>query len=255
MPDKYISYENLQRFKRNLDDVLDTKQALLSRAQLDAVNSGVTAAKVSLYDDLQNAAIGTIAISKTVGETSNTLVFTAYSVAGDQLEKTSVELPFGHTVCDMTYAPVPKIITVSLDNGDDFSVALDNLVTYQDLDDFRVSIETELGYNYRSDDVQTNVIHVFEKMGDETYLANVESIKLIIPATADHGFESSVTIKTGDVTPTFEIQNLSAYPVRMMQFGALVDETEFAPATHSAITFLLFNDKINNNILVYEVHD
>jgi len=108
-------------------------------------------------------------------------------------------------------------------------------------------------YAYRADEESTSITYTFEDMADKTYTQLVNAVNLTIPASASQGFEAGIVFKTGSAIPSFTLTNLSETPVKMIQFGTTI--TSYVPATHSTITILVYNDKLYNNVLIYEVAD
>jgi len=89
---------------------------------------------------------------------------------------------------------------------------------------------TKAANAYEIDATTTAIDYTLTAYVDKTFSADgITSVKLTVPATAEHGFIAGVNIKTGSTKPTFKIINNTSNFVKYVLNGSTVDAvTAFA---------------------------
>ena len=105
---------------------------------------------------------------------------------------------------------------------------------------------------YRYDDETTAIFCNFEQHVDQTFAATatVVTVRLITTETMYQGFQSCITFVSGPTPPHCTVVNNTTYPLKMVQYGRTI--TTYTPSANCTVTMLVFNDGINNNLLIYE---
>jgi len=227
MVHKYVSLENLSKFKVDLDHILDAKQEKLSSAQLTALNSGISSGKVSLYD----TAIGDITITKSESTRSCTLTFNTQTINGEA-ETTNIEIPYGSLIKSLGYDSNSKTLSLYLDNEVQtaFSVVLDGVATLTDLetlsDNINATKEDKPICTY--DKTHQLATYSFTDNAEATYTVQVgDEVVLVIPATVKQGFISLLTLINVDDNTLFTVDNQSTYGLKIVANNTTVSGSSY----------------------------
>jgi len=148
----------------------------------------------------------------------------------------------------LTFNNETMMLTMTMGDGTVKTVSLGTMVTVADFQDLKDHVAT---HTCAIDNTTLDINYIVVDMKDVTFTREQSKIKLIIPSSVTQGFETAITFRTGDEPATFTVENQTIYPVKIVQFGQVL--ANYVPSTHSTITALLFNDGINNNILIQEV--
>ena len=225
--------------------------------QWAAINSGINENLVDVLANLSVNAACDLNITTSTTTSTYTFTFTLLNKDGAQTQATtkSITVPVGVSITDFYYDKNLNDLIITLSDGSSKNCNLNDFVTQSEVQILIEDVIEALKYQYEAKNGVVNIEHEFKKGYDTAYYTGekARSVVLTIPSSCDQGFESGIVFRTGDWTTTFSLINNSIFPVKMFRFGEQVNPNTYLPQARSTITLLLYNDKINNNILVYEV--
>lgn len=96
------------------------------------------------------------------------------------------------------------------------------------------------------------ITHTIVNNSDATYNAtNITLIKVILPTTVSHGFYGGINFKSSASPPIVTFQNLSTYPLVLMQYG--ISTSSYSPTANAIVDMTLYCDGINVYCYINEV--
>lgn len=102
------------------------------------------------------------------------------------------------------------------------------------------------------DNVTTVITYTLVNNDDKTYtVAEPTSIAITIPASVKHGFYAGLNFKAGDSPSAVSFTNLSAYPLKIINFG--VGIVTYVPQMNRTINMSFYCDGINIYCYINEV--
>lgn len=249
---KYVSLDNLSRFKASLDQVLNSKQEKLSAAQIKALNSGITSERVHLY----NTAIGDLSIEKSETTKSCILTFNATDVSGGS-EQTQIEIPYGSLIKSLGYNKDTKTLSLALDNDAQtvFSVELEDIATLDDLETLADTIDAA------KEDKPTTSLNTTQALANYVFRDNVEttytktandSVILVIPENVSQGFISLLTLMQVNDNTLFTIDNQSSYSTKIVANNATITGDSYRVISTGKKIIFARCDGVNIEILIIE---
>lgn len=102
------------------------------------------------------------------------------------------------------------------------------------------------------DTTSTDIRYTLQNNVDKTFAADdILYLRVTVPDTVDHGFCAGVNLKVSELPPAVLFTNNSAYPLKLMQFGAGIPN--YLPNPNCTACFSIFCDGLNVYCYINEV--